>query len=97
MQPTAPETGYGYIETGAELPDAPGVHDVARFVEKPNAETAAMLSTSGRHLWNSGMFVFTAKALLREMEAHAPEILPPVREAVSGRRSDLEPAEDLRD
>jgi mannose-1-phosphate guanylyltransferase/mannose-6-phosphate isomerase len=90
MQPTAPETGYGYIEIGAELPDAPGVHAVARFVEKPNAEAAAILSTDKRHLWNSGMFVFTARALLREMEAHAPEILPHVREAVAGRQADLD-------
>jgi mannose-1-phosphate guanylyltransferase/mannose-6-phosphate isomerase len=90
MQPTAAETGYGYIEIGAELRDAPGVHAVARFVEKPDAETAAVLATDGRHLWNSGMFVFTARSLLRELERHAPEVLPPVRAAVSGRRSDLD-------
>ncbi|MSO99652.1 MAG: mannose-1-phosphate guanylyltransferase/mannose-6-phosphate isomerase [Acetobacteraceae bacterium] len=90
MQPTAPETGYGYIEIGAPLDDAPGVHAVARFVEKPNAEDAARLSTDGRHLWNSGMFVFTARALLREIEIHSPEILAPVRTAVAGRRTDLD-------
>src|SRR5580698_2684286 len=75
MQPTAPETGYGYIEIGAELSGAPGVHAVARFVEKPNAEPAAELCRSGRYLWNSGMFVFTARVLLGEMEKHAPEVL----------------------
>jgi mannose-1-phosphate guanylyltransferase/mannose-6-phosphate isomerase len=90
MQPTAPETGYGYIEIGAPLDGAPGVHAVARFVEKPDAEAAARLSTDGRHLWNSGMFVFTARTLLREMETHAPEVMPPVREAVAGRRTDLD-------
>jgi mannose-1-phosphate guanylyltransferase/mannose-6-phosphate isomerase len=90
MQPTAPETGYGYIEAGPELSIAPGVHAVARFVEKPDAETAARLSADGRHLWNSGMFVFTARNLLREMQAHCPEILPFVRDAVSGRRVDLD-------
>ena len=90
MRPTAPETGYGYIEIGAALPDAPGVHAVARFVEKPDAATAAVLSTDGRHLWNSGMFVFTAHALLREMEIHAPAVLPPVRAAVAGRVTDLD-------
>jgi len=90
MQPTAPETGYGYIEAGGELAIAPGVHAVARFIEKPDAETAARLAADGRHLWNSGMFVFTARALLREMEAHCPEILPFVRDAVSGRRTDLD-------
>jgi len=90
MQPTAAETGYGYIEIGAELPDAPGVHAVERFVEKPDAETAARLVAGGTHLWNSGMFVFTARALLREMATHAPDVLPPVREAVAGRRTDLD-------
>jgi mannose-1-phosphate guanylyltransferase/mannose-6-phosphate isomerase len=90
MQPTTPETGYGYIEIAGELAGAPGVHAVGRFLEKPDAETAGRLAADGRHLWNSGMFVFTARTLLREMEIHAPEVLPPVREAVSGRRTDLD-------
>jgi mannose-1-phosphate guanylyltransferase/mannose-6-phosphate isomerase len=90
MRPTAPETGYGYIEAGAPLRDAPGVHAVARFVEKPNAATAAALVADGRHLWNSGMFVFTARTLLEEMEAYAPDVLPPVRQAVANRRADLD-------
>jgi mannose-1-phosphate guanylyltransferase/mannose-6-phosphate isomerase len=90
MRPTAPETGYGYIEAGASLRDAPGVHAVERFVEKPDAATAARLVADGRHLWNSGMFVFTARTLLEEIERHAPQILPAVREAVANRRSDLD-------
>ena len=44
MRPTAPETGYGYIEVGAPLPDVPGVHEVASFIEKPDAATAAGFS-----------------------------------------------------
>jgi mannose-1-phosphate guanylyltransferase/mannose-6-phosphate isomerase len=90
MRPTAPETGYGYIEIGEELTGARGVHAVARFVEKPDAETAAALCDTGRYLWNSGMFVFTARVLLREMQEHAPDILPCVRDAVAGRRTDLD-------
>ncbi len=90
MRPTAPETGYGYIEAGAALRDAPGVHAVARFVEKPDAATAAQLVADGRYLWNSGMFVFTARTLLEEMETHAPQVLPPVRQAVAERRADLD-------
>jgi mannose-1-phosphate guanylyltransferase / mannose-6-phosphate isomerase len=90
MRPTAPETGYGYIEIGPELPAAPGVHTVARFMEKPDAATATELVKGSRHLWNSGMFVFTARTLLREMAEHAPEVLPPMREAVAGRKSDLD-------
>jgi mannose-1-phosphate guanylyltransferase/mannose-6-phosphate isomerase len=90
MRPTAPETGYGYIETGAVLPGAPGVHAVARFIEKPDHATAARLVADPRYLWNSGMFVFTARTLLEELETHAPEVLPPVRAAVEARRSDLD-------
>ncbi|HEY1932167.1 MAG TPA: mannose-1-phosphate guanylyltransferase/mannose-6-phosphate isomerase [Acetobacteraceae bacterium] len=90
MQPTRPETGYGYIERGDPLRDAPGAFAVSRFVEKPDAAAAARLVAGGRHLWNSGMFVFTARTLLDEMEAHAPEVLAAVRRAVEGSRTDLD-------
>ncbi len=90
MRPTSAETGYGYIEVGEPLADLPGVHDLARFVEKPNPAMAAKLSASGRHLWNSGMFVFTARTLLAEMERHAPDVLVALRPAVSGRTEDLD-------
>ena len=90
MKPTAPEVGYGYIEMGAPLPDADGVFTVARFLEKPDAETAERLVSDGRHMWNSGMFVFTARTLLEELEQHAPEILPAVRQSVADRSTDLD-------
>nr|WP_294513668.1 mannose-1-phosphate guanylyltransferase/mannose-6-phosphate isomerase [uncultured Rhodopila sp.] len=90
MQPTAPETGYGYIEVGDPLREADGVYGVARFLEKPSAETAARFVSGGRHLWNSGMFVFTARTLLQELETHAPAILPAVRQSVADRQTDLD-------
>ena len=90
MRPTAPETGYGYIALGAPLADAPGAHAVAEFVEKPDAARAQKLSTDGRHLWNSGMFVFTARTLLEELEKHAPDVLSAVRKAMVERREDLD-------
>jgi len=90
MRPTAPETGYGYIEVGGVLAEVPGAHEVVRFIEKPDAANAATLVASGRHLWNSGMFVFTAATLLAEMERHAPAVLAAVREAVAGRSQDLD-------
>ena len=90
MRPTGPETGYGYIEIGAGLPAIDGAFAVARFVEKPDATTAARLVADGRHLWNSGMFVFTARTLLSEMERHAPDVLPPVHAAVANRKTDLD-------
>lgn len=90
MKPTAPETGYGYIERGEALAEAPGTYRVARFIEKPDAATAAALLGTGRHLWNSGMFVFTARTLLDELAAYAPAVLDAVRRAVAGRRTDLD-------
>jgi mannose-1-phosphate guanylyltransferase/mannose-6-phosphate isomerase len=90
MKPERAETGYGYIEVGAPLDAAPGAHRVAQFVEKPDAATAAVLSADGRHLWNSGMFVFTARTLLEELEKFAPAVLEAVRRAVAARRTDLD-------
>jgi len=90
MKPTAPETGYGYIEQGPELPGLPGVRSVARFLEKPDAATAAALVAGGQHLWNSGMFVFTARTLLEELDTHAPDVLPAVRASVAARHTDLD-------
>jgi mannose-1-phosphate guanylyltransferase/mannose-6-phosphate isomerase len=90
MTPTAPETGYGYIETGPALPGLPGVHAVTRFTEKPDAATASAFLASGRHLWNSGMFLFTAATLVGELERHAPAVLAAVRKAVSARTTDLD-------
>lgn len=89
MRPTAPETGFGYIEVDAGT-EAASARDVRRFIEKPDAATAAELADSGRHLWNSGMFVFTARTLERELEAHAPDVLAAVRRAVAGRTADLD-------
>src|SRR4051812_6470516 len=90
MKPTAPETGYGYIEAGATLPGAPGVQDVARFVEKPDAAKAADFVAGGRHLWNSGMFVATAATLVAELERHAPEVLRAVGTALAEAKRDLD-------
>jgi len=90
MQPHRAETAYGYLEVGPELPDSPGVHAVARFLEKPDAATAQALVSGGKHLWNSGMFVFTAGTLLAELDRYAPEVLAAVRRAVEGRVRDLD-------
>ena len=90
MRPSAPETGYGYIEIGAALDDAPDVFAVARFIEKPDRATAARLAADPQHLWNSGMFVFTARTLLDEMATHAPDVLRTVRKAVAERHEDLD-------
>lgn len=74
--PTRPETGYGYIETGDEQPPVCGrhTHRVARFVEKPDVATAVGYLSSGRYLWNSGIFVFTPETILREIRACHPSL-----------------------
>ncbi|MBA3521782.1 MAG: mannose-1-phosphate guanylyltransferase [Gemmatimonadales bacterium] len=71
MVPSRPETGYGYIVPGAPLDET--ARTVARFSEKPDAATALDLMAAGA-LWNSGLFAWTAKRLLEEVEAHTPEV-----------------------
>jgi mannose-1-phosphate guanylyltransferase / mannose-6-phosphate isomerase len=88
MKPTAPETGFGYIELGGALPDSEGVYLVNRFLEKPDTTTAERFVSGGRHLWNSGMFLFTARTLLEELEEHAQDVLLKARQAVADRTSD---------
>ncbi len=78
IKPTAPETGFGYIEAGEPL-DGQGGCQVARFVEKPDQATAQKYLDSGRFLWNSGMFCFTAGTLIQELQEHAPELLTQAR------------------
>jgi mannose-1-phosphate guanylyltransferase / mannose-6-phosphate isomerase len=90
MKPTAPETGYGYIESGPAIEKLDGAFQVRRFVEKPDAATAASYVADGSYFWNSGMFVFRADVLLAELEAHAPDILPAVRDAVAKSARDLD-------
>jgi mannose-1-phosphate guanylyltransferase len=72
--PERPESGFGYIEIGAATA-LPQVHAVKRFVEKPDKARAEQFLRSGGFLWNSGMFCFTAGAMLRELAAHAPAVL----------------------
>ncbi len=89
MKPTAPETGYGYMEVGAPIESAPGVNAVARFVEKPDAAGAAALVASGA-LWNAGMFVFTAETMIEQLQVHAPDVLSAVRRAMENAVEDLD-------
>lgn len=68
-----PETGYGYIERSEALAAA-GCHHVASFIEKPELEIARALAGSGRHYWNSGIFLFSAAHFLAELERLEPEL-----------------------
>ena len=76
--PAAPETSYGYIETGELLPGLPG-RKVRRFVEKPDRERAESFVASGRYLWNSGMFCYRADSILSALARHAPSLAAAAR------------------
>lgn len=82
MTPTAPETGFGYIERGDAIGE--GVYAAARFVEKPDAATARTYVESGRFLWNGGIFLMRASACIDALAAHAPKVLAAARKAVAG-------------
>ena len=90
IKPTRPETGYGYIECGAEILDIPHVYHVAKFVEKPTATAAESLIADGRHLWNSGMFVTQVKTLLAETRTYEPQLYETVSLAVAERQTDMD-------
>jgi len=74
IEPTRPETGYGYIETGEAF--EPGILRVRRFTEKPNRERAETFLAAGNYFWNSGMFVWSAKTLANAVRQHLPETAP---------------------
>ena len=71
ITPAYPETGYGYINFGKEAGDA---YEVERFVKKPDLPTAKKYLASGKYLWNSGMFVWKASAIMYNMKQFMPEI-----------------------
>jgi mannose-1-phosphate guanylyltransferase len=74
VEPTRPETGYGYIEMGQRMNLGMATYKVGRFTEKPNMEVAKDFLLKGTYLWNSGMFVWRADVLLREMEKYLPKM-----------------------
>ena len=86
VEPTRAATEYGYIRPGVPL--APGLFGIERFVEKPDAETAARYVAEG-YVWNSGNFVFRASFLLEEYRRFEPESGAAVEAAIEGAGSDL--------
>jgi mannose-1-phosphate guanylyltransferase / mannose-6-phosphate isomerase len=83
ITPTHPETGFGYIECADMLAPAdgelPAAYRVRRFVEKPALALACEYVAAGRYVWNSGLFAFTADAILDAFARHAPDVLAAVR------------------
>ncbi|MGY8784507.1 MAG: mannose-1-phosphate guanylyltransferase/mannose-6-phosphate isomerase [Pseudomonadales bacterium] len=89
--PSVAETGYGYINKGAQLASGNG-YCVEQFVEKPNQETAQAYLDSGNYFWNSGMFLFSASTYLQELKRHAPDIFESCHQAYAS----LESSEDFQ-
>ena len=87
IQPSRAETGYGWLEAGAAT--HPGVHELKRFIEKPNAARAAELFAAPHNLWNAGVFLAKARVLIAAFAEHAPAILAGVKAALDGAHADL--------
>lgn len=87
IRPDRAETGYGYLEL-SETAGA-GPQPLAAFVEKPDATRAAAMVQDGRHLWNAGIFLFSARAMIAAFAEHAPALLQGARAAVEGATRDL--------
>jgi mannose-1-phosphate guanylyltransferase/mannose-6-phosphate isomerase len=88
ITPDSPHTGYGYIKHGNKLSDAEGVFSVAKFVEKPDAQTAANYLKEGGYTWNAGIFLFKARDYLIALEQLAPEVAAACKRAVDKMVSD---------
>lgn len=88
IKPTRAETGYGYLALDDD--DSGDTIALRRFVEKPKAKAAQRMLDEGGYLWNAGIFMFTAGAIIAAFEAHAPDMVAPVRRAVDEAKSDLD-------
>ena len=91
VTPDRPETGYGYLEL-TQMPQAGQAGQAAAlhsFREKPDLETARAMLAAGTYLWNAGIFLFRVRDILAAFKTHAPDLVPPCREAVQGRAIDL--------
>lgn len=82
IAPTGPETGYGYIRKGGQI--AEGVHQVDRFVEKPDLAGAEAMVADGQHLWNGGIFLFRADAYLEALGQYAGAIVDSAHNSMEG-------------
>jgi mannose-1-phosphate guanylyltransferase/mannose-6-phosphate isomerase len=96
IQPSAPETGFGYIRMGTEVEGSEG-REVAAFVEKPDQATAESYLLSGDYTWNSGMFCFRADALIAAAQKACPDVLAAARACHASESGQVSPVEFSRD
>ncbi len=76
IKPSYPETGYGYIQRGKKIHSKPEheIYQIKKFREKPDLNLAEEFLKSGNHFWNSGIFVWKATTILKEIEKYLPEL-----------------------
>lgn len=84
IEPTGPETGFGYIRMGESLSAMPGVRKVDCFIEKPPRDKAEAMLAEGSHAWNAGIFLMRADRYLEELAAYAPEMEASARASLAG-------------
>jgi mannose-1-phosphate guanylyltransferase/mannose-6-phosphate isomerase len=82
IEPTSAETGYGYIEAGDPVASVGGSYAVKKFAEKPDQKTAEHYLKSGKHVWNSGMFLFSPTVFLEEITRLQPAIINAVKSSI---------------
>lgn len=76
INPTRPETGYGYIKYGPRVGE--DIFEVEKFTEKPDMDTARIFLADGSYLWNAGIFIWKVSAILEELRRYAPEVIGPL-------------------
>ncbi len=92
IQPTFPSTGFGYIEADSDLKTGTttAFQRARRFVEKPDAATAAQYVAGGRHLWNAGMFIWRVGVMRDALERYAPHLLAFVDRVEAAKTADVD-------
>nr|WP_298898275.1 mannose-1-phosphate guanylyltransferase [uncultured Altererythrobacter sp.] len=86
IEPTGPETGFGYIQAGDALAGMAGVFQSRGFTEKPDLGRAQKMLSSGDYFWNAGIFLFRADTFLSELERFQPSIFAAAKAAMAGAR-----------
>lgn len=90
IEPTTPETGYGYIRFAQQISEGYGYQafQAERFVEKPNLETAQKYLRNGRYVWNAGIFIWSVKTILEQFKQYLPDVLEKIQIIVQAQGTD---------
>ena len=89
IKPDRAETGYGWLELSQVEVDGDVPVKLAKFKEKPNFASAKEMLSSGRHLWNSGIFLFSVKSIISAFQEHKSDMIGPVEAAIKNAEPDL--------